>query len=496
MGSGKEGRRDRPRCVVIFASEDGTLAKRLSESISDMGYDGWSAHRIAQGKWPVAIENELATCDAVVPLVTKHTRSKAIFRDEWDRAAENKKPIFPFVIDPVGVPLGFGAFSRTDAPTWDGAPGNPAIDELRNRLRDHFSALGKVEDPVSEPKRSIATVGGKKLDLAAFVFSLSSFETQLNYLDGIDLIASLSPCATLVSAYDLYKHMARPSVQLINSIRQIRDSKTVLFLDSGNYEATRKDDYKALGNQAGWCAEKFWEVAKGFPADFVFSYDPPEIVKRSKGVLRDVVDRYVLDLQNSGIDSDSLCPIVHVPTDARGDGNVISSLIAAVASELSPPFIAIPERELGDGLVERMRSVKHIRTVLNAHSRYQPIHVLGTGNPVTVAALAASGADSFDGLEWCRTVANYETNSLMHFQQFDLLLEVFSGRMKSQAARALAEMTVAPFPLRAASYNLDYFEEWIKTVQRLLRSGNSDLLFKLVPTVGAGISRLLAEVSK
>ena len=485
-----EGRYTRPRCVVIFASEDDALAKKLADAISGMGYDGWSAHQIAQGRWDIALEQELASCDAVVPLVTRHTRSKEIFRDEWSRATENQKPIFPFVIDPAGTPLGFGGFSRTDAPAWDGSNSGPALDLLNSRLRKHFEA-GRKGDAVRV--HSIATASEKTLELPAFIFSLSGFETQLNPLDGIDLIAALTPCATLVSAYDLQSCMKRPPPQLRTSVRAIVESRTVLFLDSGNYEATRKSDHKSKKNASGWCREKFWEVASGFPADFVFSYDPPENDLNTRTLVKNVIRRYVMDLQGTGVDARVLCPIVHIPTEARRERALLSGLITGVARELRPSFVAIPERELGDGLVERMRSVKSIRAQLNERGFYQPIHILGTGNPISIAALAACGADSFDGLEWCRTAANYEANSLMHFQQFDLLLAAFAGRMKSVQARALAELESAPFSLRAASYNYDYFEEWVRTVRRLLRSGDADSLFKIIPNLGIGILNAVRE---
>ena len=51
---------------------------------------------------------------------------------------------------------------------------------------------------------------------------------------------------------------------------------------------------------------------------------------------------------------------------------------------------------------------------------YCPLHILGTGNPLSIISYTMAGADSFDGLEWCQTVVDHDTGKLFHFQQWDL----------------------------------------------------------------------------
>lgn len=43
-------------------------------------------------------------------------------------------------------------------------------------------------------------------------------------------------------------------------------------------------------------------------------------------------------------------------------------------------MIAVPERELGDGIVARARAVHEIRRSLDSLGFYQPLHLLGCGN--------------------------------------------------------------------------------------------------------------------
>jgi hypothetical protein len=477
----------RARCVVIFATEDDNMARKLADAISAMGYEGWSSHQIAQGQWNVVVDKALESCAAVVPLVTRHTRLKQIFHDEWKTAELLHKPIFPFTVDHAGTPMGFGQYSFTDASGWDGTPNHPAIAALRDRLRVEFG-----------PDRSQGTcrleslsLDGKQLALPAFVYSLSTFETQLDPRDGLELVSGFSPPACLISAYDAHQYLESGDRSFRRSIEALTLSATVLFLDSGNYEATRKGDHRAPSNASGWSPNKFWEVAATIPAQVVFTYDPPVNESRfatAAEVVDDIQNRYIRDLMRTGLDCTQLCPIVHIPKNLRAMAGIAETLIYKTAEALHPTFVAIPERELGDGLRARMRTVKAIRRKLNELGRYQPLHILGAGNPISIAALAACGGDSFDGLEWCRTAANFETNSLMHFQQFDLLVASFGGRIRNEGARGIAEMVGAPFALRVASYNYDYFDVWMETVRHWVHSPLAAQLLKTIPTFGNGLA--------
>lgn len=487
MGRPAERQRSKPKCVVIFASEDDELARRLVEAITSIGFDGWSSHRIATGQWNVVVDDVLRSCDAVVPLVTRHTRQKQIFSDEWRTAEQYRKPIFPFTVDPVGTPLGFGQYSRTDAANWDGTLGHASISSLRDRLRIHF---GEVQGNEGFSRLESMNLDGRRLDLPSFVYSLSTFETQLDPRDGLELALALRTPACLVSAYDVHQYIKGRDRSFMRSVDALMPSSTALFLDSGNYEATRKADHRSKKNPDGWSPEKFWDVAAAVPAQIVFTYDPPVSDDRfadAAKVVDDVVERYVRDLMKTGLDCSQLCPIVHVPQNLRSTKGIAEGLVYETAKALQPTVVAIPERELGDGLRARMQTVKAIRRKLNELGRYQPLHILGTGNPISIAALAACGGDLFDGLEWCRTAANYETNNLMHFQQFDLLVASFGGRIRNEGARGIAETPDAPFALRVASFNHDYFQAWMETVRHWVHSPHTLQLLRTISTIGSGL---------
>jgi hypothetical protein len=77
----------------------------------------------------------------------------------------------------------------------------------------------------------------------------------------------------------------------------------------------------------------------------------------------------------------------------------------------------------------------------------------------------------------------------MHLQQFDLLKSVFVGRMTNDVARRMVELEGAPFALRAASYNFDYFSNWLLLVRKSSHSGNPEAIFQGIPFVGTDLSR-------
>ena len=92
-----------------------------------------------------------------------------------------------------------------------------------------------------------------------------------------------------------------------------------------------------------------------------------------------------------------MLPIVHARKRHGGgyDLDALPSIIREMANRLNPPLIAIPERELGPGLIARAKTVRQIREELDKLPFYQPLHLLGTGNPLSIAVLTAAGCGQF-----------------------------------------------------------------------------------------------------
>jgi hypothetical protein len=78
---------------------------------------------------------------------------------------------------------------------------------------------------------------------------VSSYETQIEPDAALSLLSHVNPPAVLVSAYDLLRSKSasnklsvKPKVTNIAAIDKLRKSGSLVFLDSGNYEAMRYRD--------------------------------------------------------------------------------------------------------------------------------------------------------------------------------------------------------------------------------------------------------------
>lgn len=393
--------------------------------------------------------------------------------------------MFPFVIAEADLPLGFGRLHRTDAKGWNGQD-----DRNFKSLRDKISSeLGS--SPVSR-ERSL-TLRGKTLSLPAFVFSLSSHETQLDPRAGVELLGLVTPPAGLVSAYDA--HAWRESKEFSRSIEAVRNSSSVLVLDSGNYEAFRKDDvFHPETNCSGWKRDEFIEIAGRISPDMAFAFDYPDPTGRAKEIADAIIANTRSDEKDIPGRDFPICPIIHLPpASATPIPELASSIISRVTEGLDPVMVAIPERELGDGIVERARTVREIRRTLDSLGKYYPLHILGTGNPLSMLILSAVGADSFDGLEWCRTAADWDAWRLHHIQHFDFFSRNNLGRLTA-GSRNLAENKEVPFPLRVACYNMAAFQHWVREIQN--RTGTpalGELMELHIPGIGERLYKELLQ---
>src|SRR5262249_11968143 len=149
----------------------------------------------------------------------------------------------------------------------------------------------------------------------------------------------------LVSAYDIINAGQQSQKLMIAHLEQSQSAGVLVLLDSGNYESFRKQD-------KAWQAEKLHEAFEITPHDIAFCFDdlnPPNDVE---GVLRAVVESMKVDQAHS---TSLVLPIVHAPRTTTGDiiFDLIPELMRRVSRELRPELIAIPERELGDGILAR-----------------------------------------------------------------------------------------------------------------------------------------------
>ena len=154
-------------------------------------------------------------------------------------------------------------------------------------------------------------------------------------------------------------------------------------------------------------------------------------------------------------------------------------------------MLAVPERLLGEGLLARAKRVHELRLALDSlGTGFTALHLLGTGNPLSILVYTLCGADSFDGLEWCQTVADPTTARLHHFQQRDLV-------------DGLADMTSVadmPYSLGTLVHNLMFYQSlmasisaantdgsWLALLRQYLPQQFLKKLQALIPELGSSL---------
>lgn len=100
------------------------------------------------------------------------------------------------------------------------------------------------------------------------------------------------------------------------------------------------------------------------------------------------------------------------------------------------------------------------------------------------------GADAFDGLEWCRTVADSESGRLYHLQQYDFFTWQ-SEFAESPIAREAAASEKIAYPGKVIFHNLEFFSVWMKRLREDLCSGKIErFLTEKVPGGARGVELL------
>jgi hypothetical protein len=258
----------------------------------------------------------------------------------------------------------------------------------------------------------------------------------------------------LVSAYDMDE--ARRTSGLLPVLRELRKKGVKVLLDSGNYEMARRGDKK-------WSLAKYHRALRVTPHDMAFCFDNLNPPKRLMPALKDIIQTVERDMRRSNC---TIIPIVHLPRSSSGEYDIAIApeLVKRVAQEFRPPLVAVPERELGTGIIQRTKTMRGIREALRDLYFYQPVHILGTGDPVSIALLCAAGADSFDGLEWCRYVLDGKTHTLHHFQHYDLYKWQDQYAVSPVTRAAILDEEVR-YSGRAVFHNLDIYTSWLNKLR-------------------------------
>lgn len=280
--------------------------------------------------------------------------------------------------------------------------------------------------------------------LPCYFPSISSIKTNLSPIEYLRVLVTLQYPHFLISAYDIYHSDEPIKLEMKQLIEKASSNKSVVLLDSGNYESYWWRD-------SSWIFEKFISVLKNVNSIPAFSFD----IQNSDACNSEIIEQIQTQVLSEESKNHNIIPIIHAK------GSDIEEIAFELVQLTSSKMIAIPERLLGDGIIQRSKTIARIRRRLNQGNRYIPIHLLGTGNPLSILLYVMCGADCFDGLEWCQTTVDHSTALLYHFQ----LRELFGSQNE------FCEITDFPYSQATLAHNLLFYNNWMDRIRDTLSSG-------------------------
>jgi hypothetical protein len=293
-------------------------------------------------------------------------------------------------------------------------------------------------------------LGKVKRSLPIYFPSVSSVKTNLAPIDYVRVLNRVGEEQYLVSAYDVVRCDVAVRAPLVAELHNASATGNTILMDSGNYESYWKQPHQP------WTLQEFHEALGIVKPAIAFGFDDQEPPTAQRDYLRQLNVQHVAD--RTAASGTAMVPIVH------GDSTLLAQLCPALVRDQDLSAIAVPERSLGAGILERMKAVRSLRHALDETGRYIILHLLGTGNPISLALYANAGADSFDGLEWCRTVVDHETAQLHHFSQADF----FNMQTKWR------DVNIS-YIARTLAHNLEFYRDWMRRLVNAMATGNGEV---------------------
>ena len=249
-------------------------------------------------------------------------------------------------------------------------------------------------------------IANKKFTTPAYFPSISSAAIRMQLDSLLEFCISKNYPRLLVSAFDLH-HMS--NAKKIMASLQKYQKNNFLFIDSGTFESywLKKD----------WNYSNYKKIIKICPGDFYASFDE---IPNPEEKLQSLINTTTKHAKNSSALSKS------VPNFTIVHGNNTKQLIEIIEhiSKNTPEYlsmIAISEKDCGKTIGKKISTIKNIRKIMNKNNSTNILHILGCGNPLSIAMYAFAGADSFDSNDWSRWIINPKTLQLMDQSHIELL---------------------------------------------------------------------------
>jgi hypothetical protein len=292
------------------------------------------------------------------------------------------------------------------------------------------------------------TINGKKLVTPTYFPAISSYGIKHPFQSLFQLLTAYSYPRILFSAYDFHFLNREDKKQLLLEMSRYSQQGGFVYVDSGIFESFWRADsqwtydlYKSSISEMDFDFYSSFDVLPGVN-DAEYEKETFERISASRGLSTKAEFVPILH----GIDSDRLVSLTEK----------FMRLFPNIST-----VIAVPERDCGDDIVEKARTVMKIRNLLDDHEGNKVLHILGCGNPVSLLLLSYSGADSFDSLDWIKYVINKK----------DLTTNDFSHLELTNCGCAFCSDMTRGYTEKVLLHNLHFYQDFMVQIQSLIRTG-------------------------
>lgn len=300
--------------------------------------------------------------------------------------------------------------------------------------------------------------GKKRLITPTFFPAISGSQHNFQPTELVDLITRNSYPRMLISAYD-FSGKGQDGGRNIAEISEYFRNGSFVMLDSGIFESSWSRDEK-------WSFKKYAQTARSVDSDFYFAYDLPAKMKATDDGFARASLWMVRKSYKIGIDSHCI-PIVHGANPKQ-----LIYVASRVADSLADDtcIIAVPERECGSTILERARTILQLTNLLGG-KRDRLLHILGCGDPVSMALYSYCGADTFDSLDWTSQIidrVSLRFRGIAHIDLISCKCNVCKRPFENQMRRALL-------------HNLLFYQDFALQLQSMIKRNTlADFLIEFV----------------
>ena len=294
----------------------------------------------------------------------------------------------------------------------------------------------------------------KKFSTPTYFPSISSAVTRIPISWLIRFCVNKDYPKLLVSAYDLddIKNEKNSIIKILKNYAK----KNILFVDSGTFENYWLKDKE-------WTFGKYNKIITKISGDIYTSFDE---LPKPYDDLKTVSSNINFFMKKSSIISKkSQCAMVL-------HGNISSQIINVAKDNVSdntkPSIYAIPERDCGKTIKDKIATIKKIRIMLNKKNPANILHILGCGNPLSIALFTFVGADSFDSVDWSRWVIDPKTLQFVDLNHIELI----------ECACKICQSKKLDAPIKSLLHNILFYQKFMSDLQTAILNDDGLELLK------------------